>query len=77
VNTNAITLTELLPLLKLLPRVDKLRLVQFLVFELVKEEDPALLEANLAYPLWTPYNAFEAADTLLNVLAEEHSVYGE
>lgn len=31
---------------------------------------------DIAYPLWMPYNAFEAADTLLNVLAEEHSDYG-
>lgn len=34
------------------------------------------LGTDTAYPLWMPYNAFEAADTLLNVLAEEHSVYG-
>jgi len=61
--------TDLLPVLQELPRADKLRAVQFLVFELAQEEGVALLVAGGTYPIWTPYHAFEAATTLLNALA--------
>jgi hypothetical protein len=65
------SLTELLPILRELPRADKLRLVQFLVSELAREEGVSLFESERDYPIWTPYNAFEAADTLLNALATD------
>jgi hypothetical protein len=67
----AMSLNELLPMLQELPRVDKLRLIQFLVFELAREENITLFENDSAYPIWTPYNAFEAADVLLGALQEE------
>lgn len=69
-------LTELLPKLKELPRVDKIRLMHFLVSELAKEEGLTSLESDVAYPLWTPYNAFDAASTLLTALEEEQITYG-
>jgi hypothetical protein len=69
------SLVELLPVLQALPKDDKLRLMQFLVFELAKEEGITLLELGKTYSLWTPYNAFEAADTLLKALAEEKTSY--
>ena len=65
------SLTELLPLLQELPRADKLRLIQFLVFELAKEDNITLLDINGNYPVWSPYNAFEAADTLLETLEQD------
>lgn len=65
------SLTELLPELQALPRADKLRLMQFLVSELAKEEGVTLLETDKTYPVWTPYNAFEAADVLLKALEKE------
>jgi len=68
------TLTELLPTLQELPRADKLRVVQFLVFELAREEGVTLFESGGTYPIWTPYNAFEAADTLLNALAMDQEL---
>lgn len=63
-------LTELLPTLRQLDRSDRLRVMQFLVFELAKEED-ALLNIGESYPVWSPYNSFEAARTLLTVLKED------
>lgn len=68
-------ITELLPQVQALPRADKLRLMQLLVFELAREEGVALLQPDEDYPIWTPYNAFDAAATLLNVLKEEGSTY--
>jgi len=59
--------TELLPRLRELSRADKLYVMQFLVSELVQEETD-LLKPHLDYPVWSPYNAFEAANTMLQVL---------
>lgn len=58
---------ELLPQLRQLSRTDKLYAMQFLISELAQEEKD-LLKADLDYPIWSPYDAFEAADTMLEVL---------
>ena len=63
-------LAELLPTLRELERADKLRVMQFLVSELAKEEN-ALLNVDESYPVWSPYNSFAAASTLLNALKED------
>jgi hypothetical protein len=65
-------LTELLPILQELSRADKLRVLQFLVLELAKEEG-ALLTPEASYPIWSPYEAFDAAAVLLKVLESEKS----
>jgi hypothetical protein len=62
------SITELLPVLQNLNRADKLRAMQFLVQELAKEEE-ALLTTQTEYVVWSPHNAFDAADTLLGVLS--------
>jgi len=62
------SLTELIPDIKMLERADKLRLMQFLVVDLAQEEGIPLLSANAEYPIWTPLHAFDAADTLLQML---------
>jgi len=62
------SLTELFLTIKMLPRADKLRLIQFLVIDLAQEEGVPLLAADAEYPIWTPLNAFDAADTLLQML---------
>ena len=64
--------TGLVPLLHELDRADKLRVLLLLVYELAQEEG-ALLQSGIAYPVWSPYDAFEAANTLLNVLEEAES----
>lgn len=64
-------LTELLPSLREQNRSDKLRLLQFLVSEIAKEEN-ILLNVGESYPVWSPYNSFEAANTLLDALEEKH-----
>jgi len=67
-------ITELLPQVRGLPRSDKLRLMQFLVSELAQEDGITLLQSDEDYPIWTPYHAFDAAATLLNVLREEQVI---
>jgi len=55
---------ELLPILRVLSRADNLRVVQYPVSELVRDEEPELLTPGMSYPVWSPYDACEAADTL-------------
>jgi len=69
------TVAEMLPTIKALPRIEKLRLIQALVFELAREENEDLFADNGVYPIWTPYNAHDAAATLLNALEEECVTY--
>lgn len=65
------SVAELLPSLRELNRADKLRVMQFLVQELAQEE--ALLQAGQSYAVWSPYEAHDAARTLLAVLESERA----
>ena len=61
------SLTELLPEAHALPRQDKFRLVQELLADLAEEEGLAAGE----YAIWSPYEAHEAAATLMQLLEED------
>lgn len=65
--------TEPFPNVKLLPPVDEIRLMPFLVVELAQEEGVSLLTASAEYPIWTPLNAFGAAEIVMNML-KSHQV---
>lgn len=62
-------LRDLLPTVKTLSHVDKIRLMHFLMTDLVQREG---INLHQDYPIWTPLNAVEAADTMLTALAEEN-----
>ena len=62
-------LAELLPALHELPRADKFRAVQFLTAELAQGEGN--LSPGSEYPVWSPYEAHEAAATLTQYLREQ------
>jgi hypothetical protein len=59
--------SELISTLKDLDRLDKFYIVQILISELAQQETN-LIKPDQAYPVWSPYDAFEAADTMLKVL---------
>ena len=65
-------MTQILPELRKLKRADKLYVMQFLVSELAQEENE-LIQPNVAYPIWSPYDAFDAAATMMRVLKESDS----
>ena len=67
------TLSELLPALHGLPRADKLRVIQLLAADVAREEGDEATIAEGLYPIWSPYDAFEGAATLLRVLDEEQA----
>jgi len=63
-----ITLDGILPAVRKLPSVDKLRLIRVLAEELDKNEYLFPFEPDKVYHLPTPYNAFGAAEILMNTL---------
>jgi hypothetical protein len=65
-------LTEVLPEVQALSRLDKIRLIQFLAQEL-EQDETALIEPGRSYPVWSPDRAFTAAAALLQALEEEKS----
>jgi len=65
------SLVEMLPNIQCLPRADKLKLIQFLAQELAEAEGSPTLQAGQSYPVWSPDQAFAAADTLLQTLRSE------
>ncbi|MGK7943240.1 MAG: hypothetical protein AB4058_02085 [Microcystaceae cyanobacterium] len=68
------SVTELLPNLQKLSRSDKLKIMQFLIAELAKEEDNGNLlsefQSNKTYLIHSPYDCFEAAHQMNQMLAE-------
>ena len=66
-----ISTNQLLPTLQVLPRADKLRIIQFLISQLVQEEsiNSSFITGN--YLDWKLYEASSAPKTLLNMLAED------
>jgi hypothetical protein len=55
--------------LKELSRSDKFYIIQMLITELAQQETD-LIKPNQNYPVWSPYDAVEAADTMLKVLQD-------
>jgi hypothetical protein len=66
------TLAELMPALQSLPRDDKLRVIQLLVSDLTRQEGVELmLQDGASYPIWTPLEAYGAAQTLHELLEQD------
>lgn len=59
--------SELISTLRGLTRADKFYVMQVLISELAQQETE-LIKPDQSYPVWSPYDAVEAADTMLKVL---------
>jgi len=64
------TVAELFSTLRQLPRADKLKVMQFLLAELAREEGPSL-QPGATYPIWSPFDAHGAAHQLAQMLESE------
>jgi hypothetical protein len=71
--SNLMLVAELFPQLKKLPRGDKLKVMQFLIAELARDEEPTL-QAGAVYPLWSPLNSHEASHKLSQLLESDQSM---
>lgn len=58
---------EFLSTLRGLSRADKFYIMQILISELAQQEAD-LIKPEQDYPIWSPYDAVEAADIMLKVL---------
>jgi hypothetical protein len=67
------SLTEMLPEVRSLSRLDKIRLIQFLAHELEQDES-SLIEPGRSYPVWSPDRAFTAAAALLQALQAGNAI---
>ena len=67
------TMMELLPTLSELNRAEKLRVMHYLVAELEKDENILPPEE---YPVWSPYNSYEAADALMKAFIADQAEQG-
>ena len=59
--------SELISILRELSRSDKFYIMQLLISDLAQQETD-LIKPEQTYPVWSPYDADEAADTMLKVL---------
>ena len=62
------TLTEVLPVIRQLPTLDKLRLIRILAQELDTAENIFPFEPYKIYYVATPYNVFGAGQALMNAM---------
>lgn len=65
------SLIEVLPSINALSRVEKLRLIQLLAQELAEGESGSPILGGQSYPIWSPDQAFSAAETLLQTLRDD------
>jgi hypothetical protein len=67
------TLAELLPAIRQLPALEKLRLIRILAEDLDTAEDIAPFEPHKIYYLPTPYNTFGAGRALMQAMQQADS----
>ena len=67
------SIMELLTTARALCRADRIRLVQYLIADLAREEGITPLEEDTAYPIWTPLHAFEAAAAMLEAVGKQNA----
>ncbi|MGB8701577.1 MAG: hypothetical protein WCD18_19355 [Thermosynechococcaceae cyanobacterium] len=65
--------TDLFPALRNLPRSEKFKVMQFLIAELAKEEEPTL-QSGTTYSLWSPIHSHEAAHKLGKLLESDQAI---
>jgi len=66
------SLAEVLPNLKTLNRSEKLRVVKILIDEITQEE-ASFFESGAEYEIWSPYDSYDAAAKLQQMLEENKS----
>ena len=67
----AMTLSQVLPEVERLSRTDKLLLIQHLAAEVMRSEGGEATVVPETCTVWSPYDAYSAAATLLEVLEEQ------
>lgn len=69
------SLVDILPSIRSLPRTERIRLIQLLAEDLASEEATQGLTAGTEYPVWSPYDSFAAADALQEFLLNDERAH--
>lgn len=67
------TLADLLPDIRSLPKCDKLRLIQMLAAEVATEEETAIGSQSKPIAVWSPFDSTAGAAVLLDMLSTDNS----
>lgn len=67
------TVNQLLPQLKQLTRIEKLKVIEFLASSLAEDEEITELTLNTTYQVWSPYDSHQASKQLAELLKEEEN----
>lgn len=69
------SLAEVVPMARSLPREERRKLVELLTLDLECEEDNKLLAslANTRHEIWSPFESFDAAEKLEELLRSERA----
>jgi hypothetical protein len=62
---------EMMPSVRALSRIEKLQLIQMLAEDLARAEESTCLIPGQSYPIWSPDQAYQAAEVLLKELESE------
>ncbi|WP_017296034.1 hypothetical protein [Geminocystis herdmanii] len=65
--------SEFLPQLNRLSRMEKLKIIEFLASSLAEDEQISELKPNTTYPIWSPFDSHSASHQLASLLQEEQS----
>lgn len=65
------SIAELIPTLKGLPRDEKLQVLRLMASDLTEEAGVDIVQDGALYPVWTPFGAYDAAQALQRLLEED------
>jgi len=57
-----------MPALQNLPRDENLHVIRLLMTDLTRQQGIDLLQSGASYPTWTPFDAYDAARSLQQLL---------
>jgi hypothetical protein len=65
--------SEFLPELNRLSRMEKLKIIEFLASSLAEDEQITELKPNTTYQIWSPFDCHSASHQLASLLQEEQN----
>jgi len=65
------SISEIIPIIEKLPTSDKLMIIQILAAGILSKQPPEAVGSLVATELWSPYDSYQAADTLVRFASEQ------
>jgi hypothetical protein len=69
------SISELIPAIQSLSRAEKVQLLQVIAAEIAQDEELSIIPPRIKHEVWSPYDAFDAAEQLINALkSDQHTM---